>query len=108
MWKPDEIRAIDCKLKDGKFTGTAHLETKDGKRGYKCSLRGVLEIKDGKVTRFDVVAKGDFWGEGQYTRAAPKGKFPLAIAFSLADGTDTADAIPPQGSRGWLQGYLRD
>jgi hypothetical protein len=25
----------------------------------------------------------------------------------LADGTDAADQIPPQGSRGWVQGYIR-
>ena len=63
--------------------------------------------KGGKVTRLDVVAKGEFWGEGTYTRRAPKGRFPLAIAFTLADGKDAADTIPPQGSRGWVQGYIR-
>jgi hypothetical protein len=46
----------------------------------------------GKVTPLDLIAKG---------------KFPLEISFTLADGRDTADAIPPQGSRGWLRGYLK-
>ena len=40
------------------------------------------------------------------TRNAPKGRFPFAVAFTLADGSDVADKIPPQGSRGWLEGYL--
>ena len=29
------------------------------------------------------------------------------LAFTLADGKDAADTIPPQGSRGWLPGYMR-
>ena len=68
---------------------------------------GVVEVKNDTVIRFDMVAKGDFWGEGRYTRGAPDGKFPLAISFTLADGTDIADQVPPQGARGWLRGYLR-
>jgi hypothetical protein len=31
----------------------------------------------------------------------------LAIAFTLADGSDVADGVPPQGSRGWVQGYIK-
>lgn len=108
MWKPDEIKSIDLKLKDGRVTGNVHLETADGKRGYRCGVYGVVETKEGKVTRLDLVANGDFWGEGLYTRNAPEGKFPLAVALSLADGTDEADKIPPQGSRGWVDGYLKD
>ena len=53
------------------------------------------------------MAHGQFHGEGTYTRNAPKGKFPLAIAFTLADGKDAADTIPPQGSRGWVPGYIK-
>ena len=45
--------------------------------------------------RFDVVARGSFFGEGRYTRKAPKGRFPLAVAFSLADGEDVADRVEP-------------
>ena len=68
---------------------------------------GDLKEVLGKVIRLDVVALGQFWGQGPYTGGAPKGKFPLAISFTLADGKDVADRIPPQGSRGWLRGYLR-
>lgn len=106
MWKKNEIKNIGFKLDGNKLTGSAVLGTSDGSRGYECQFFGFIETEHGKVTRFDVVAQGDFWGEGRYTTGAPKGRFPLAISFSMADGADTADAIPPQGSRGWVRGYL--
>jgi hypothetical protein len=68
---------------------------------------GVLESKDGKISRLDVVAKGLFWGSGRYTGGAPSGKFPFAVAFTLAAGDDEADKVPPQGTKGWLKGYLQ-
>ena len=40
------------------------------------------------VTRLDLVDKGT------YSRRAPKGRFPLAIAFTLVDVRDAADSIP--------------
>ena len=106
MWKAGEVRDLKLNIRDGRVSGVAHVETKDGRRGYKADLRGRIEIVEGKVVRFDLVALGDFWGEGRYTRRAPKGKFPLAVSFELADGTDVADALQPQGSRGWVDGYL--
>lgn len=107
MWRDGEVRSVEMSLNDGKLTGSVHLQTADGKRGYQAKLLGEVEVKAGKVVRLDCVALGDFWGEGTYTRGAPKGKFPLAVSFTLADGTDAADAIPPQGSRGWVRGYIR-
>lgn len=107
MWRENEIRELTVSLEDGNLTGSVHLQTKDGRRGYQAKLKGVVESAEGKVTRMDIVCLGEFWGEGPYTRRAPKGKFPLAIVFELADGSDVADQIPPQGSRGWVPGYLR-
>ncbi len=107
MWKDDEIRKLEMKLADGKLTGRVRLATANADRGYEAEVRGNIETRQNQVVRFDVVVLGKFWGEGQYTRGAPKGKFPLAVSFTLADGTDTADQIPPQGSRGWLPGYIR-
>ena len=83
------------------------LATSNGSRSYDVELKGFITAKAGKIVRFDVVALGKFQGEGTYTRGAPKGKFPLAAAFSLADGSDVADKVSPQGARGWLRGYLR-
>ena len=107
MWKADEIRSIEFSLKGGRLSGSVHLETASGERGYKASLLGQVETKNGRITRFDLVARGEYWGEGTYTRGAPKGRFPLAASFTLADGSDIADGVPPQGSRGWVRGYLR-
>jgi len=106
MWKPDEIQNSEMKLDRDQLSGRVELETRNESRGYQADLKGIVEVRDGKVVRFDVVALGDFWGQGRYTGGAPEGKFPLAISFTLADGTDVADGIPPQGSRGWLKGYL--
>ena len=44
---------------------------------------GFVEAKDDSVTRFDMIARGQFWGQGPYTPGAPKGTFPLAISFTL-------------------------
>ena len=107
MWKEKEIRQIKITLDGTTLRGTVHLETDDGKRGYVAQLMGKIEMGSGKVVRFDMVADGSFWGQGPYSGNAPKGRFPFAVGFRLADGTDAADQIPPQGSRGWVQGYIR-
>ncbi len=107
MWRDEEIRHISLKISGGKLTGNVVLKTDRGDRGYEAEFRGDVTIENQKVTGFDVVALGDFWGAGPYTGGAPKGKFPLAVSFTLADGNDVADGIPPQGSRGWVDGYLR-
>jgi hypothetical protein len=107
MWEPNEIKKFEGTLRNGRLRATVQLKTAKGDRSYEAELLGHIGTENGKVTRFDVVAKGNFRGEGTYTRNAPKGRFPLAIAFTLADGKDAADTIPPQGSRGWLPGYMR-
>ena len=107
MWSAAEIKKLELTLRDGRLTGTVHLETKSGDRGYQADFLGFLEAKDGSVTRFDLLAKGEFWGEGNFTKGAPKGRFPLAIAFSLAGIQSGASKVPPQGARGNLKGYLK-
>lgn len=106
-WRPEEVKKMDLILKDGRLTGTVHLETKAGDRGYQVELLGFIEAKDGKVTRFDVVAKGDFWGEGTFTRGAPVGRFPFAVGFSLSPMDSVANRVLPGAARGNLKGYLR-
>ena len=107
MWKPSEIRRLHMELSEGELTGNVELATDRGGRGFDAEIRGNVKVESGKVVRFAVVCLGQFWGQGAYTRGAPEGKFPLAITFTLADGTDIADRVPPQGSRGWIEGYLR-
>ena len=106
MWSAREVRSVDMRLGGEEFSGKASLTTASGDRSFDCEFYGRVETTAGRVTRFDVVAKGLFQGEGRSTPGAPRGKFPLAISFTLADGTDVADAIPPQGSRGWVRGYI--
>lgn len=105
-WTESEIKKSELKLKDGRLTGRVHLETQDGKRGYEADLLGFLEVKDGKVTRVDMVAHGKFWGQGTYTPGAPTGRFPLAIAFTLADRSDPLYKLVPDAVRCYAE-YLK-
>jgi hypothetical protein len=107
MWRPEELESVEMKLENGVLKGNATMKTQNGDREFDCNIYGIVESKGGVVTRFDVVAKGLFRGAGRYTRNPPPGNFPLAISFTLADGSDIADAIPPQGSRGWVEGYIK-
>ena len=107
MWSTAEIKKLELTLRDGRLLGTVHLETKSGDRGYQAAFAGFLEAHDGRVTRFDLLAKGEFWGEGNFSKGAPKGRFPLAIAFRLTDIQSGPSKVPPQGARGNMKGYLK-
>ncbi|MEM9015750.1 MAG: hypothetical protein AAGC68_01965 [Verrucomicrobiota bacterium] len=106
MWDPEEVLMISLEQDRDHFSGQVHLKTDSGDREFKAALYGYLESDEDEITRFDFVVHGFFRGDGQFTRGAPEGDFPLGIQFELADGSDIADNIPPQGSRGWLEGYL--
>ncbi len=107
MWQDKEVRKIAFERDGKRIRGSVLLRTEDGKRGYGASMLGFVEVEKDVVTRFDLVVNGEFWGEGRYTRNAPAGRFPFAVSLTLADGSDVADAIPPQASRGWVEGYFR-
>ena len=107
MWSTAEIKKLDLTLRDGRLAGTVHLETKSGERGYQASLLGFVEVKDGEVTRLDLLASGEFWGEGTFTKGAPKGRYPLAIAFSLAEGLGERTGCLRRAARGNLKAYLK-
>lgn len=107
MWKKAEVLSSRFTISGDTITGSAEMKSLAGDRTYSAHLRGKILILDGKVTQFNMVADGMFSGEGQYTGGAPKGPFPLAISFTLADGTDLADSIPPQAARGWVDDYFR-
>ena len=106
MWRTEEIRKLEMRLANGKLAGSVRLDSNRRETGFEADMKGHIEVEDGKVARFDMVVLGEYWGDGPFTRGAPRGRYPLAIVFTLADGTDLADQIPPQGSRGWLPGYL--
>jgi hypothetical protein len=94
-WRNSEIRQLEVTLEDGRITGQARFESDSGDRGYRAALLGYVTSQDGVLTRFDLVVKGEYWGEGRYTRNAPRGKFPFAIAFRLSDGSEPYDTPPP-------------
>jgi hypothetical protein len=114
MWRRDEIRAQELMLTVEEATpdavrlrldGTALLasaaDAAQAKRGFDVRLLGYLRYDRLKevLDRFDVVAVGDHWGEGPYTRRARPGCTPLGIAFELASGKSGADRVPPQAAR---------
>jgi hypothetical protein len=105
-WTESEIKKLEIKLSDGRLSGSVHLETKDGSRGYQANLLGFIEARDGKVTRFDVVTRGEFWGQGPFTPGAPKGRFPLAISFTLGTRNDPLYNLVPDAVRCYAD-YLR-
>jgi hypothetical protein len=105
-WGEGDVKKLEMTLDKGCLKGSVHLETKDGKRGYQADLLGFVEAQGGELGRFDVVAHGRFWGEGPYTRGAPKGKFPLAVAFRLADVKDPLTRVVPDAVRCYPD-YLR-
>lgn len=107
-WKTEELKKLTVRIdQKGVITGSIHLETEDGNRGYQADLLGIAKTNGKDITQFDLVAKGDCWGEGRYTGGAPRGKFPLAVAFRIADGSDSADSIAPHGMKGWADGYYK-
>ncbi len=107
MWEASEVKNLSLAINGQQVAGTVHLETTCGNRGYQADLAGAIETKDGKVTRLDLVAKGQFWGEGTFTRGAPSGKFPFAVAFRLATDDCAATRVPPQAARLGADEYLR-
>jgi hypothetical protein len=107
FWNEKDVQKVQFTATSGRLKGEAHLETANHQRGYEATINGIVEVKDETVVRFDAVVLGEFWGSGRYTSEPPKGRFPLAISFTLADGSDVADKIPPQASRGWVRGYIR-
>ena len=109
FWEDEEIKKSTFSInKQGLLTGKIHLVSKNNIMGYEADIRGHIEFKGNTLTRFDLVAHGDYWGECQYTKGAPEGRFPLGVSFRLVDGTSPYDQIPPQGAKSWWQNYLKE
>jgi hypothetical protein len=120
MWEREQVRSSKLTLtveEAGKNTvrlrmdGLALLatdaKTSKAARGFDVRLLGYVEYdaRAKKITRFDLVALGDHWGQGRYTGGARPGRQPLGIAFELARGKSAADQVPPQAARD-IGGYL--
>lgn len=107
FWKPKEVKLADLTIDaQGQIRGTIKLEREDGSSGYQANLLGKLAFTEGKLTQFDLVAHGDYWGAGRYTRKPPEGKFPLGVSFRIPATPSSFDDVPPQGTKGWAHPYL--
>jgi len=106
MWGDDDIRSMEINVADdGQLTGEVEIKSADS--GYRTRLRGTVKFDGDQLQQFDIVARGWYFGHGTFTKNAPEGEFPVAVAFRMTDGSDMADSVAPQGSKGWLEGYLK-
>jgi hypothetical protein len=114
LWRREELRSQRLTLTVEEVTSTTVRLRLDGsallmtetdvarsERGFEVRLLGYLQYDRTKkaITRFDVVALGEHWGQGPYTRGARSGRSPLGVAFEMARGDSAADQVPPQGAR---------
>jgi hypothetical protein len=106
LWRREEIQQLNLIITvENAAAGLLRLDgiarmSNAGVRGYDSRLQGYVTVDrtKGSIVRVDVLAWGEAWGEGNYTKGAPKGKFPLVFALGLA-GSAQADLVPPQAIR---------
>ena len=114
FWARAEVRTCEMKLTVESATaeqvrlrldGAVLLQSQGqrGERGYDARLLGYLHYDAQKKTldRFDLVALGEHWGEGNFTGPARPGRTPLGKTFELVTGRAPADLIAPQAARDW-------
>jgi hypothetical protein len=104
LWEASEIRGFDLAMRrradaSGRhlvtFHGPFEIRSGDGRRGFAGVFSAeMLVATNGAVLRFRGYARGEAFGQGQWTPGAPKGKFPLHLAFVDANDA-TARMIPP-------------
>jgi len=113
-WRREDVRyrklnLIIEEVSDGKvrlqLEGPVQLATdaivSRAGRGYDAHLLGYLQFDRQKEAfeRIDLVAFGEHWGEGAFTKGARPGKTPLGILFELTNTGAPANQVPPQGAR---------
>lgn len=95
-WAPAAVKRVRVSLsrETSGFTlsGTALLE--QDQRGFDAKLHGTIEVKDGALARFDLVAYGTAWGKHNGVDYFPAGKFTVGNAFTLARRGVTFDVVP--------------
>jgi hypothetical protein len=114
MWRREDVGARQLTLTVEEVTPAAlrlrlegsallatHAHDAQADLGFDVRLLGYLgyDRAGGKIDRFDVVAVGEHWGQGPFTRGARPGRQPLGVALELAGGKSAADRVPPQGAR---------
>lgn len=92
---------------EGSFLASSAMPADKSDRGFEGELWGtiVYDAARSAIVRFDLVALGEHWGEGPFTKGARPGRTPLGVAFELAPTGRPADLVPPQGARDY-RGYM--
>lgn len=107
-WRPRDVRELaatmTCRAGVLELDGRARLESRDGARAFDAALHGIVDGDGERVTRFELVVRGAFRGEGRYTPGAPRGEFTLALAFVLATSSVPVD-VPPAAAHD-IAGYI--
>ncbi len=106
-WKEEEVRKLDLALSGGRLSGTVELKSGTDRRACRVDVLGFIESKDGRLSRFDVVLKGEF-SEDPARPDLPdtEATFPLAMSFRLADPRDPGHRVAPACARNF-EAYLR-
>lgn len=105
-WQPEAIRAARASLR-AEGTGyvlEGEVSIEHGTKGYDAKLFGYVEVKDGRLTRFDLLARGRAWGRHNAVPFAPLGKYTLAIAFALPKPGESFQTLPVWN---YVEDYVR-
>ena len=97
----DTADAVELRL-DGDVLLSTEADADRAARGFEAKLYGTLRYRPAKQAfdRWDVVALGEHWGSGAYTKTGERvGRAPLGISLELADPTIPAERVPPQAAR---------
>lgn len=92
----------------GSFLMTTNADPAKADRGFEVRILGYVRFQAGKVTGFNLIALGEHWGQGPYTRGARPGRQPLGVAFELSRGDAPPDRVPPQFARSWREYLMAD
>jgi hypothetical protein len=106
MWDADDIRSLDGQMLGDRFTGSVSIEDKTSSRGYAAQLSGFVRADGDGLKEFDIIARGLAWGSGSYNSGAPRGKYPVAVRFTIAQGVWPFDYVPPGAARTRAAEYL--
>jgi hypothetical protein len=98
MWKPEHVKRLEMSLANGRLTGAGDLEgwgpARHDRSRYSAKLLGYVEVKDGHLARFDVVAVGPACrvsgsGPGIQSHGEVGVPYTLAIGFRLSTDQDS-------------------
>ena len=81
------VKRFDLQLAGGRLTGSVRIESGKG-YAMKLDVLGFIESRGGRITRFDLVARGT-------RRVGESGEYPVAFAFTRADAAHVASKVPP-------------